>query len=149
MQHIIKYIQVYPADYADPERLAEDPDYKPGEFGPVEDYEITLSHTAPMVGDVLEGWIVAQVDAYHPQNTEAQFHTAICTLDGSVPDRHDWASPGVKVLTLFLDGDDVSRNPDGSAVFAVSDKLNYSAKMAFKPEHGQRPIAGYDLVIAA
>ena len=48
---------------------------------------------------------------------------------GSVLDRHDWAPPGVKVLTLFLDGDDVSRNRDGSAVFALSDKLNYSAAL--------------------
>ncbi|MBD2019250.1 hypothetical protein H6F43_03515 [Leptolyngbya sp. FACHB-36] len=145
--HIIKYIQVYPDGYADPERLAHDPDYQPGKFGPVEDYEIRQADSAPQIGEVIDGWIVVQIDHYQPQNDEWHFCTAICTLDGKIPKRHDWSSPGAKVLTFFLEGSEITRNEDGSAIFELSDRPNHEAELVFKPQNG-RPVAGYDYVMA-
>ena len=147
MKHFIEYIQVYPVGYADPERLEQDPDYIPGEFGQVEDYEFKLPDNAPTVGDVIDGWVVVEVDDYQTQNANAHFHVAVCTLDGTLPDRRDWSNIEPKVLTIYLEGDDLVRNEDGSVLFDLSDRLLVKPTLCFKPI--ARPIAGYDLVAVA
>jgi hypothetical protein len=146
--NITKFTFVYPAGYADPERLAADPHYQPGKFGPVEEYDLKQANTAPQVGDQVDGWIVAQVDRYLPQNTEIQFCTAICTADGSIPQRQDWQDSAPKILRFYLDGDQLALNDEGYAEFEVSDRPGQGAgASSFKPAQG-RPVAGYDLVMA-
>lgn len=147
MKHFIEYIQVYPVGYADPERLEHDPSYTPGEFGQVEDYEFKLSDTAPTVGEVIEGWVITQIDHYPTENANAHFHVAVCTLDGTLPNRRDWDNTAPKILTIYLEDDQLVRNEDGSAVFELSERLLVKPTLCFKPT--TRPLAGYDLVAVA
>jgi len=147
MTKFIKYTQVYPIGYADPERLEHDPGYIPGAEGRVEEYDLKLSSTAPTVGDTIDGWTIVQVEEYQAEDTGAQFYSAICTLDGTLPDRPDWYGSGTRVLTFYLENDDFVRNPDGSAMFEISERLLVKPTLSFKPKFG-RPLAGYDLVAA-
>ena len=148
MKHFIKYTQVFPVGYADPERLEQDPDYIPGKFGRVEEYDLKLSNTAPIVGDIINGWTIVQIEEYQADDTGAQFYVAICTLDGVMPDRRVWYDSGTQILTFYLEGDDFVRNEDGSAMFEISERLLVKPALSFKPKFG-RPIAGYDLVAVA
>lgn len=139
---ICKFSFVYPADYIDQERLAQDPDYVPGAFGPVEDYDIRLVDVPPQVGDQVEfnggNWFIATIDPYHSEH--GVFYVASCTQDGSIPHRQDWDNTLPKVLTVYVDGG--KPLPE----FEISERP-IAKGIPFKPV--SRPIAGYDLVLVA
>lgn len=137
---LCKFTFVYPEGYADPERLEHDPEYIPGEDGPVEEYDVRLLDTAPQVGDSIEffgSWLIATVDRY--QSQKGDFYIATCTQDGKEPNQKDWSDRHPKILTVYPD--------DPNKLFDISD-TPIAAGIQFQPVNG-RPIRGYDLVIAA
>lgn len=163
MQHFVQYIFVYPEGYADPDRLAEDPDYVPGKHGRLEDYHIDIAQSAPQVGDTIDflttedkvvTWKLVEVQRYIAQNANATFHSVICTQRGEIPQRRDWSALEPHALTFYLDGDTLVTNPDGSVLFEFGgasffEKVSrIEGTVLLKPEAG-RPIQGFDLVAIA
>ncbi len=164
MQHFVKYIFVYPKGYADPYRLAEDPDYRPGAEGRLEDQHIAIVSSIPEIGDCIDyptiedkpaTWKIVEIQPYVAQNSDVTLHVVICTQEGDIPKRRDWGDSAEKVMTFEAD-DVLQVKPDMTVPFSFGDMNSTwrnpaefeafkSKALLFVPENG-RPIQGFDLI---
>jgi hypothetical protein len=103
LRHLTKYVLVYPQGVVPP-WLPED--YQPEEC--IEDYELAFSGQPSVVGQTWKAenqeWRVTQVQTYRPMESSGAstecFLVAVCTKDGSIPDRTLWHTGTPPLLVI-------------------------------------------------
>jgi|GEM_PF-5968539 len=105
MRHLTKTVMSYPPGHV-PSGWDAPEGYVPE--GSIEDYDLALAEEAPVVGQEFDRygqrWAIARVQTYRPvdqfETALEAFHVAICTLDGSVPNREPWHDGNAPLMVV-------------------------------------------------
>ncbi|MBD1995253.1 hypothetical protein H6G00_01235 [Leptolyngbya sp. FACHB-541] len=135
MKFLTNFVLVYPPGQLPPDVRPEDipDDVKMDEASMhFEDYVFWFSDAPPVVGDKhslnSNQWSVAQIHSYQVSHTTPgpvqTVFTAVCSQDGSVPERREWydSNPVILYIPALTNGK-LALNDDGTNRFGLVDNV--------------------------
>ncbi|MGI0488561.1 hypothetical protein ACN4EK_24385 [Pantanalinema rosaneae CENA516] len=147
--HLIQSILVYPPGSYPPD--VDDRDLDPSSNFEVYDFQV--SDRPPIVGEQRlypEGsWVVAAVESYYPSTPSeiTACHVAVCTIEGSLPDRQTWADADPFILYIRVKDGAIVEEAAGLADWGIASSLRGIPQphQLFQPV-SDRPMASYNLI---